>query len=67
MSKKISDAFEAVIKKLDEVSDPKELTKREYHDLLEELAGNLEGRIEAVVEELVAETPAKMAKKGAKK
>lgn len=48
-------AFETVMKAIDEVTDPKKMTKAEYRDFLEELMSDLEGRLDAVMRELEEE------------
>jgi len=48
----MSEATEKVYKFIDDVTDPKIMTKEEYRDFLGELIDDLNGRLEAVVDEL---------------
>jgi polyhydroxyalkanoate synthesis regulator phasin len=48
----MSEAAEKVYKFIDDVTDPKIMTKEEYRDFLGELIDDLNGRLEAVVDEL---------------
>lgn len=50
----MSEATEKVYKFIDDVTDPKIMTKEGYRDFLGELIDDLNGRFEAVVDELGA-------------
>jgi hypothetical protein len=52
MGTTVAEAFEAVQKALDEACDPKNLTKAEYQELLQDLDADIAGRLEAVEHEL---------------
>jgi len=52
MDAKTSRAFEAIRECIDRECDPDLMTRSQYRDLLEELAGDVESRLEAVQEEL---------------
>lgn len=48
----VAQAVELVIEKLDEVSVPSNMSKVEYQELLQELAGAIEARLDCVNDEL---------------
>jgi hypothetical protein len=48
----VTQAVERVIEKLDEVSEPSNMSKVEYRELLEELSGAIEARLDCVADEL---------------
>lgn len=52
MKNKIQSAKDEVRKRVDEVSDPKEMSKAEYKEFLEELISDLEGSLDCVKQEL---------------
>ncbi len=52
MSKKLSKAIEAVFEVIDEEGNPKNMSKAEYLEFLEEISGDLDMRMDAVRQEL---------------
>lgn len=46
------EAYAAIVSVIDQVTDPKRMSKSEYKDLLEEVAAEIEGRLDAVKDEL---------------
>ncbi len=55
MNKKVSNAFEAVRDLIDDEGNPKNMSKEEYLEFLEEISADLDARMEAVREELAEE------------
>jgi polyhydroxyalkanoate synthesis regulator phasin len=53
--KEKTNPMDELIEKLDEIVDPKNMSKEEYRDFLEELIGDLKVRLEAVEMELEEE------------
>lgn len=48
-------AFEAIVRTIDQACDPKLLSKKEYKEVLEDLALDIQGRLEGVALEELAE------------